>query len=64
VSSKKDRLSELGKINPIGAVDHRNYKKGSGSDSVLEGLPRSERIRLASGAKRIGKKIQQYIGQT
>lgn len=58
---RKDRLSELGKISPIGAVDHRNYQKEGKPQDIYEVIPRSERRKLASGAKKLGKKYSNIL---
>lgn len=60
MSNKKDRLSELEKINPIGAVDHRNHQHESGRQ-IFEGMPRSERRKIASSAKKLGKKYNNIL---
>ncbi|PCI42696.1 MAG: hypothetical protein COB51_12620 [Moraxellaceae bacterium] len=61
MSKKRGRLSELGKIHPVAGADHRNYQKENGRPLILDGVPRSERRRLASVAKKIGKKYKNIL---
>lgn len=58
MSNIKLRLSELAKIHPIGALDHRRLKNEKGELPFVGSLPRKDRRRLAAASKRLA---QEYI---
>lgn len=63
MSNRKFRLSELEKVNPIGAMDHRTLKNEKGDVSFLENLPRKERRKLAADGKRLAQDYNRILVQ-
>ncbi|MFZ6676799.1 GIY-YIG nuclease family protein [Undibacterium sp. Tian12W] len=63
MSNKKIRLSELGKINPIGAMDHRRLLNGNGTLAFFDNLPRKQRRRLAMEGKQLAQEYRRVMSQ-
>lgn len=55
MSNKKIRLSELGKIHPVGGLDHRHFLNDKGRLAFTESMPRKERRKLAAEGKRLAQ---------
>lgn len=61
MASRNERLSELGKVNPIGALDHRLLKNEKGEIPLFESMSRKERRDLEAGSRVIRKEYEKKI---
>lgn len=67
MKNKKLRLSELAKIHPLGAIDHRRLKNEDGRLSYLDNMPREARRKLKAESKRLARcytRILQQLSQS
>lgn len=58
---RKKRFDKLRQVPLIAATDHRHLLDADGRHSLLDSLPRSERRRIAAGARRIGDAYLQTL---
>lgn len=62
MTDKKTRVNELTKVNPLGAIDHRNLVDKTGNN-IIANLPRRERRKLASQGRRLSEKYKKVLIQ-
>ena len=63
MTNKKLRLSELAKIHPLGAIDHRRFKNDDGRFSLLDNMPREARRKLKAESKRLAQSYTRILQQ-
>jgi len=63
MSNRILRLSELGKVNPLGALDHRYLTNEKGNLSFVENMPRKDRRKLAAESKRLAQDYTRILGR-
>lgn len=63
MSNKKLRLSELEKMHPLGAVDHRNFKNENGIPFFWESMSRKNRRKLAAESDSLIKEYSRILRQ-
>lgn len=62
MSNRNFRLSELGKVNPVGALDHRILSE-KGRIAAIDNLSRKERRKLDADVKRLAQDYKRILEQ-